>query len=194
MNMAVLTTRPILERDDPPELIVRIGRGEKGSFEELIRLFHSRVAGLAHRLLGWDPDIDDVVQDVFVTALQKAAGFRGDSSLWTWLTVITLNRCRTHRRRQKSVGRVLTFLAGRPAKSSAPADGPALTDETAVEVRSAVAALRPAYREVMVLFYLEHKSVDEIGKLLGASNNSIEVRLHRARAKLRVTLERLKPE
>jgi RNA polymerase sigma-70 factor (ECF subfamily) len=192
MSVALLITRPAIDRDEPPELLAGISRGEAGAFDELVRLFHARVTSLAHRLLGWNGDIEDVVQDVFVTALQKAGSFRGHSSLWTWLTVITLNRCRTHRRRQKVIRKVIDFLARRrTGESAAAADGPALADETAGEVRAAVAALRPMYREVIVLFYLEHKSIGEIGELLGASANAIEVRLHRARAKLRMSLKSL---
>jgi len=193
MTVAALTTRPAIDREEPPELLARISRGEAGSFDELVRLFHVRVTSLAHRLLGWDGEIDDVVQDVFVTALQRAGSFRGHSSLWTWLTVITLNRCRTHRRRQKVIRKMIGFLSRKRPGESAAADGRAMADETASEVRAAVAALRPMYREMIVLFYLEHKSVGEIGELLGASANTVEVRLHRARAKLRMSLKSLKP-
>jgi RNA polymerase sigma factor (sigma-70 family) len=88
---------------------------------------------------------------------------------------------------------MIELLSRRPAGETAAADGPALADETAGEVRAAVAALRPNYREVIVLFYLEHKSISEIAGLLGTSGSAIEVRLHRARANLRLSLKNLNP-
>src|SRR4051812_2729487 len=80
---------------DPDDaLAARFARGEPGTFEQLVALHQPRIARLAHRLLGWAGDGDDVVQDVFLTALRNARSFRGQSSLATWLATITLNRCR----------------------------------------------------------------------------------------------------
>jgi RNA polymerase sigma factor (sigma-70 family) len=64
-------------------------------------------------------------------------------------------------------------------------------DETNQKVRDAVAALPPRDREVIVLFYLENQSISAIAGLLGSSNNAVEVRLHRARQKLKGALDGL---
>ena len=62
----------------------------------------------------------------------------------------------------------------------------AADDETRrQQVRDAVAALPPRDREVIVLFYLEDLPVAQIAQLLGVKNNAIEVRLHRARQRLK---------
>jgi RNA polymerase sigma factor (sigma-70 family) len=175
------------------ELARRLARGAAGSFEELVELHADAVTRTARGLLGWQGDVDDVIQDVFVVALEKSPRFRGQCSLRTWLTVITLNRCRTYHRRQKIWRRVLNVL-GRQAPEPAAADPPGPGDETARAVRTAVASLAPADREVVVLHYFEHKSPAQIGELLGASQNAVEVRLHRARAKLRRMLRALLEE
>jgi RNA polymerase sigma factor (sigma-70 family) len=189
MSSAVLTTRLTAGPDDTGDLAARIARGETGVFDELVRLYSIRVARLAHRLLGWDGDVEDVVQDVFVAALQNAGRFKGDSSLWTWMTVITVNRCRSHHRRRKVIRRVMGILLARRMEQADPADSASLGDEISREVRTAVAALKPVFREAIVLFYLEHKSVAEISRLVRASPATVEVRLHRARKKLRSSLK-----
>ena len=194
MTMAVMTTRLESQENCDQELAARLARGDAGSLERVIELYQPRVARLAHRLLGWRGDLDDVVQDVFLAVLQKVSGFRGNSSLWTWLTVITLNRCRTHHRRGKIWRRVKWALSAGRSSDSAPADQDTLADEVALEVRAAVAALPPRDREVIVLFYLEHKPAAQIAEILGASLNAIEVRLHRARTKLRVLLQGMMKE
>lgn len=188
MTLAIMTTRVEPPADAELHLAARLRRGESGALEELIQLHQTAVVRLANRLLGWRGDVEDVVQDVFLTALEKCSGFRGNSSLKTWLTIITLNRCRTHHRRKKIWQRVIAGVTGQRPAASAGSDAHAFSDEMGVEVRAAVAALPPRDREVVVLFYLEQKPVCEIASLLSVSSNAIEVRLHRARAKLRSAL------
>jgi RNA polymerase sigma-70 factor (ECF subfamily) len=176
-------------RADDNHLARRIARAEPGAFEEFVALYQPRVTRLTYRLLGWGGNVEDVVQDVFLAALGKAGSFRGDASLWTWLTIITLNRCRTDRRRRLLRFRVHDLLSRSGACEESAADRAAIEDETAREVRAAVAALPPRDREVIVLYYLEHRTTDEISRLLSVSRNAIEVRLHRARGRLRQTLQ-----
>ena len=63
-----------------------------------------------------------------------------------------------------------------------------MVEETSQQVRNAVAALPPRDREVIVLFYLEELPVAQVAQLLGAKPNAIEVRLHRARQRLKTQL------
>lgn len=190
MSTAVMT-RHGLEDADSSDLARRIARAEPGAFEQLVALYQPRVERLAHRLLGWGDGAQDVVQDVFLAALRKAGTFRGDASLLTWLTVITLNRCRTHRRRNLLRLRAHGFLSHRSARQAESSDRPAIEDERARRVRTAVAGLAPKDREVIVLCYLEHRSTAQIAALLSISQNAVEVRLHRARQKLREPLQGL---
>jgi len=189
-----MTTRVEPEEDADVELAARLARGEAGALEEVVGLHQAGIVRLANRLLGWTGEVDDIVQDIFLTALEKAGKFRGQSSLKTWLTVITLNRCRTYHRRRKIWPRAVATLTARQSAASSAADQAVLSDEVAREVRSAVAALPSRDREVIVLHYLEHKSPAEIAELLGSSQNAIEVRLHRAKAKLRQSLQGLMKE
>ena len=187
MRTAVMTGHGP-EGADGEDLAGRIARAEPGAFEQLVALYQHRVERLAHRLLGWGDGAEDVVQDVFLAALRKAGTFRGDASLWTWLTIITLNRCRTYRRRKMLWLRAHGFLSRRTTRQAEAADRPAIEDESAGQVRSAVGALGPRDREVIVLFYLEQRSAAQIAELLSISSNAVEVRLHRARAKLKKSL------
>jgi RNA polymerase sigma-70 factor (ECF subfamily) len=166
--------------------------GEAASFEQLVRLHDPKVRRLTYRLLGWrSGDVDDVVQDVFLALLKRLGTFRGDASLATWITTVTLNRCRTHRRRQWVRLRWLkSCLNGEQAQSRDENDRME-SDDTAAEVRVAVQALKPRDREVIVLFYLEQLPVAEVAALLRLRNNAVEVRLHRARQRLKGMLAHL---
>jgi RNA polymerase sigma-70 factor (ECF subfamily) len=157
-------------------------------FDRLVESHQDRVARLACRLLGWPADVDDVVQEVFLAAWKGLPRFRGQSDLATWLTRITVNKCRSRRRKEMVRLAWLWRKGQEEAANSEPADRAALDRETHAEVRRRVRRLPPRYCEVVVLRYLEEMPVEEIGQVLGLTRNTVEVRLHRARERLRKEL------
>jgi RNA polymerase sigma-70 factor (ECF subfamily) len=186
MSPAAMSTRIPLSQADDTNLMARLVGGEAKAFDQLVALYQQRVARLAYRLLGRASDVDDVVQEVFLVVLRKCGRFRNDCSIWTWLTTITLNQCRSRQRRLslfRGIRRRLT-----PKESESPADRHAIQDETYRRVRAAVDGLPSRDREVIVLHYLEGHQTAQIAKMLGAAVNTIEVRLHRARQKLKGVL------
>ena len=153
--------------------------------ELLVATHQDRLRRLAYRLLGWrGGEVDDVVQDVFLAALKHLPRFRGESSVSTWLTAITINRCRTAHRRRR-LKRLLGWKSQiDPAEAwSRPAD-----EEIAQRVREAVRALPPRDREVIVLRYFEQFTGADIAAATRQSPGAVEVRLHRARGRLATTL------
>ncbi len=179
-------------RDGETSLAARFAAGESGAFEELVALYQPKVARLAQRLIGWDGDVEDIVQDVFLAAYTNASRFRGDAKLWTWLSTITVNTCRTRVRRRALFRRVKQWFK---TDDTAPAaDTNSLADERASAVRAAIAELPVHEREAVVLFYLDGRTRDELSQILGLSQNTVSVRLHRAREKLAVTLGSLMTE
>lgn len=61
--------------------VERLAAGDRAEFDRLVRLNHARVTRLADRLLGWPDDVQDAVQEVFVSALTGIRRFRGGSGL-----------------------------------------------------------------------------------------------------------------
>jgi RNA polymerase sigma-70 factor (ECF subfamily) len=158
------------------------------TFEQLVERQQANVARLARRLLGWSADagdVDDVVQDVFLAVLKHLKDFRGQSSVSTWVTRITINACRAHRRKRViRLAFLKRWMTDAPTSQEAESDH-GERDETNQRVRQAVAGLPNRYREVIVLRYLQGMDVDAIAEVLGVGRNAIEVRLHRARAMLK---------
>jgi len=163
------------------------------TFDELVAAEQTRVTRLAYRLLGWRQDVDDVVQDVFVAVLRSLPKFRGESDVSTWVTRITINTCRTHLRRR--VLRLRVFRDAPPEPPPAPPNDLALLDRERFDhVRRAISRLPVKYREVVVLRYLDELPVARIADVLNLSKPAVEVRLNRARKRLRESLAGLLEE
>jgi len=168
-------------------LVQRLRRGESGALEEVARAYGPRLLRLAHRLLGWNGDAADALQEVFAKLLARPDRVGGQRGLEAWLVAVTVNRCRGQRRWAMTWRKFL----GQRSRDVAPAqsaDVEPARREVQQRVRAAVGRMRPRDRQVIVLHYLEEMSVAEIGKTLGISPNAVEVRLHRARQRLKERL------
>ena len=172
-----------LERDEDHVLVARFQEGDATAFDDIIAAYQERMLRLAYRLLGWSADAEDVVQEVFISVLEHLGGFRGEARLSTWLTALTVNKCRSHRRRQLLRLRGLARLASRIRIVAEPRRSDE-SSETADQVRWAVQRLSAKCREVVVLRYFEELSVREISEILHIPVNTVDARLSRARRKL----------
>ncbi len=173
-------------------LVEKFSRGDETAFDRIVEGYSADIAVLANRLLGWPGDVEDIVQDVFLAAFLGLKKFRCECSLKTWLFTITINKCRSYRYKQMLY---LRFFSRTAAKASAvlnpTADNVLMNDETFDKVRLAVQALPLKYREPVVLRYLQELSMDETARILSISRNALQVRLSRARERLRGNLAEL---
>ena len=162
--------------DADESLVAAAAAGDRAAFEALLRRHYDRVHGLAWQLTGSRADADDIAQDVCCVLVEKIGSFRGESKFTTWLTGITFNACRDFRRRRRSFGGMverLTVLAGLADAPSDPYD--------AVWVKSAVARLKPALRDTVVLVAGQQLTHAEAAVVLGVSENTVSWRMHEAR-------------
>ncbi|MHC4462816.1 MAG: RNA polymerase sigma factor [Planctomycetota bacterium] len=173
-------------------LVEQFNRGDDSAFDRIVEEYSADIAVLANRLLGWPRDVEDVVQDIFLAAFVGLKKFRCECSLKTWLFTITINKCHSHRYRQMLRFRFFSRVADR--KSPAPAhaaDKSPMDSETFNRVHRTVAALPPKYREPVILRYLQELSTEKISRILGISENALQVRLSRARKRLKQNLAEL---
>ena len=81
-------------------LIAGVRAGDPGAFEALMRLYNRRLYRTARALLRDDAEAEDALQESYLAAFRALHGFRGESSLATWLTRIVVNECMARLRRQ----------------------------------------------------------------------------------------------
>lgn len=166
-------------RDDPDaDLLALALRGERAAFEALVRRHYDRIHGLAWQLTGSRADADDIAQDVCCVLVEKLGSFQGRAKFTTWLCGIVFNACRDLRRRRRSL-RGLTERLAVLAHLTRPPDGRDLHD--AMWVKSAVARLKPAYRETVVLVAGQQLSHAEAAEILGVAEATISWRMHEVR-------------
>jgi RNA polymerase sigma-70 factor (ECF subfamily) len=162
---------------------------------EELYVSHARsVEHWALRLGGPKIDAEDVVQEVFLVAHSKLSGFRGDSSLSTWLFAITervvLHRLRKERWRSWLRGSAKDSVPTATAREPSPLE--ALESKRATELfYSALEGVSLRYRSALVLFELDELSGQQIADLQGVRVETVWVWLHRARAQLLKNLQKL---
>ncbi len=186
-DAAYSTSQALSEQADERELIVQLRAGQREALECIIAQNQDRISRLVARLTGWSSDREDLVQEVFLLALRGAKSFRGQSRISTWLTRIAINACRSHQRTKLLRRTFWTKLIARQHDDLLDLNEPSMPQDRRERVRQvtlAVQRLKPKYREVIVLHYLEEMPAEDIREVLGISRNMVEVRLHRARKML----------
>ncbi len=165
---------------------------------------HSQlVFNVALRLTGNRSDAEDLAQDALIRALRALPKFRGDSKLSTWVYTITVNTWKNRVRAEKSRGFWKTISFGafgneeddepvyEPKGNDAPLDTELEKEGTNAVVQKALLQLDQDDRAIVVLRELEERSYAEIGEVLGLAEGTVKSRLFRARAKLKVLLDKV---
>jgi RNA polymerase sigma-70 factor, ECF subfamily len=155
----------------------------------LYRQHVGRVHRHVARILGrHDPDVEDVVQKVFVAALQGASHFDGRSAVSTWILGIATRRALDEARNRWRRGR-FSRLAERVGMGR-PSARPDTQHSAVAEAEAALAHLKPAQRTVFVLHDVEGHTLEEIREMTGTAISTLHARLQKARGVLKRIVER----
>lgn len=137
-------------------------------------------------------DTDDVSQDVFITIFQKLHTFQGKSSLRSWIYTIAINQAKDHLRswqsRNKRLKDKLRQSASFLSKDQKTPEEYMIKRTTNNHLLTQVMDLSNIYREVIILYYFQELSTQEISEILHTKEATIRTRLSRAREKLKQLL------
>ena len=169
---------------DEKQIIERIQKGENELFGLLLVNYSNQIFGLIVRMVGNREDAEELTQDVFLKVFRALPDYRGESSFSTWLYRIAYNcavsKIRKKRQRFYLGGTLWKRLAGEvPEEEFTP------QEDQLVSLEQALRRLPPEEALMILMFYWEKKSVQELAKITGLSAGNVKVRLHRIREKLK---------
>ncbi len=188
----------IVDRRDPGHtseadsvLIGRLQREDITALGALFERYKALVYRTALAIVRDERAAEDVLQECFVRLYMYANSVDPERPLRPWLYRVTVNLSYdwSSQRVLHPLDDMLEWLSGIAGAFPAP-DHKAEERETIRMVREVVAALPPPHRAVIVLFYMEALSVDEISQILDLPVGTVKSRLHYARERLRDMVER----
>jgi RNA polymerase sigma-70 factor, ECF subfamily len=194
-------TRTKVDYVNTPEgaLVQRAQTGEEAAFREIVERYQSKVFSIIHGIVRQRNDVEDIAQQVFAKVYLSIRSFDFRSSLITWIYKITVNECFDYLRKRKV--RKLVYESDmsedevRRVENSEPAIDRQIPVDRELARRDYVVKLltRVSEEERMLLMLKEVEgfSVEELAEKTGMNENTIKVKLFRARQKLVRAAQRL---
>ncbi len=179
------------------ELVDKLRSGDSTAMEEFYNTYKDRLYSLVFERVGRNQAVvEDLVQEIFLAALNSLDKFRGDSQLYTWLCSIALHKISDFYRRQAREAKSGELPHGIDAMDPEQIEDTQPTafaviesEETRHIVWQALVDLPRDYRQVLALKYIEEMPVQEISQVMDRSPKSVEGLLSRARNALRTSLK-----
>jgi RNA polymerase sigma-70 factor (ECF subfamily) len=179
-----VTAASVPDTTGDTSLVLAAREGDRAAFGDL----YARYARMVHGILLARvpaPDVDDLVQDVFLRAMPRLRDLRDVARFGAWLATITRNRANDYHRQTRPVAAVTESLSEDeselPAANTAP-------DAEAAMILTFVRSLPDAYRETLILRLVEGMTGPEIAARTGLTPGSVRVNLHRGMQQLREKL------
>ncbi|MDR3691210.1 MAG: sigma-70 family RNA polymerase sigma factor [Fimbriimonas sp.] len=169
--------------DEDLVLVERFLGGDTRAFEDLYSKYYEKVFAIARGVLMDADEAADAVQEVFTLVYRHLGRFDRRSRFSTWLFRVAVNRSIQEARRTRYRSRTVELTE---AVTRAAPEEPDTSDP---KVQSTMAKLAPADRALLVLFYWEELSLQDIADSIGCGVNAAKTRLYRARERFRVLYE-----
>ena len=172
------------------EVVGRVRAGETALFEVIMRRYNQRLFRVALSILGNVDEAEDVTQDAYVRSYTHLDQFEGRAKFSTWLTKIAVHeaiaRLRARRKTVEIDAMSGAAVDGMVLESKSPSpEQEVMTHTIKIVLESAIEKLPETYRSVFMMREVEGMSTAETAECLDLSEESVKVRLHRARSMLR---------
>ena len=167
--------------------------GETESFAPLLYRYSKRVFSLIVKIVGNREDAEELTQDVFVKAYRSLATFRADSSFSTWIYRIAYNMAISATR--KKAHNIISIDESVLSEATDDTDDMMLEDSNnelrIVYLTRALEQLSPDERAMILLFYKENMTMEEIAVITGFTETNVKTKIFRIRKKLFVLIRRM---
>jgi len=177
--------------DDARDLLAvqKTLQGDTDAFSEIVNRYTPVLYSLAFRLLGNEEEAEDAVQEIFMNTFRSLKSFRIGARFYSWLYTIAVNLIRSRLRRKRRTGSQRHVSLDSDTRQPVPDTRENVelrvisgTEEERAEKE--IEALKPIYRIVFVLRFVEEMSLKEISEVLKLPIGTVKARIHRARKQL----------
>jgi RNA polymerase sigma-70 factor (ECF subfamily) len=169
---------------DDASLVERVRQQDEAAFDVLYLRYARYLAGVVFRLLGADDEIDDVLQESFVDAVEGIDGLEDASRLRWWLVTIAVRRVSrvlSSRRRRRNIASGFALVA--------PKNHPAAADRSLLELQQALDALPPKLRVPWILSRVEQLELADVASGCSISLATAKRRIAAADGRIRRRLD-----
>ena len=172
-----------MEVKDDIFYIEKIKKGQTQYFSYIVEKYQNVVFSIALKVLKNRDDAEEMAQESFIKAYKSLHTFKGRAKFSTWLYRITYNNCISEIRKRKTHFTSTDDVEVRDDDSEINLDG--IPEENRAKyVKAALEKLPEDEYALVLLYYFEDQSIEEISKVTGLTDSNTKVKLHRARKKL----------
>ncbi len=186
-------------QSEEADLIQRVQARDEGAFRDLVERYQNKVFSIIYGILRNQNDSEDIAQQVFTKIYLSIQNFDGRSSLLTWIYKITTNECYDYLRKKRV--RKLVYESDiseddtkMMENSEINADRQMPVDDQLAKrelVLKLLGKVSEEDRNLILLKEVEGHSVEELAQMTGMNENTIKVKLFRARQKLLKAAQRI---
>lgn len=192
MNLTMeLAGQPTIHSRSDEALAVLVTQGDKELFGELIDRYEQKLTRYVRRFTQQPEDVSDIVQVVFIKAYTNLKSFDSGRSFNSWIYRIAHNESVNHLKKRGSEKVSFidfdTFFPHPFAKEES--DTSALSREDKEHLEKSLSKISPKYREVLVLYYYDELSYQEIADVLHIPIATVGVRIRRGKESLQKSLK-----
>ncbi len=172
-----------MEQKDDSYYIEKVIGGQANYFSYIVEKYQNIVFSIALKVLGNREDAEEMAQESFIKAYKSLHTFKGKAKFSTWLYRITYNNCISEVRKKKQYFTSTEDVQIRDEAEEMNFDG--IPEENRAKyVQAAVKKLPEDEYTLIMMYYFEDQSVEELSQVTGLSPSNTKVKLHRARKKL----------
>lgn len=167
-------------------LVLRCQDGQSKAWEELVGRWEKPLLYYIRRMVGNEEQGWQILQEVWLQVVKNIHTLRRPEYLPKWLYSICHKKIMTYYRQSYRWGEFQTDVSNAEHHGN---HEPDLQFENAETVHWGLGQIKPAFREVLTLFFLQDLPIEEIGEVLNMSEGTVKSRLYYAKKKLREVLE-----
>ena len=188
---------PIPEPTPEEQLVLRARRGDLTAYDELVRRYQERIYATIYHMTSNHEDANDLAQETFIKGFQALKSFKGDSSFYTWIYRIAVNKTINFLKQRKnrthmSLNDIDFNAENDPDLVALISDRTPRRDASLSELQEklneAMQKLSPVHRLVVTLHDVQGLSHEEIGKIIDCNIGTVRSRLFYARQQLQAYL------